>query len=170
MSRTPRIIEPIDATFSEALAAIADEQKPATQSIGAKPFLKWVGGKRSILDELQKRLPANYQTYHEPFIGGGALFFAMQPSKAALSDINVHLMLAYKAVQNDVDGLIAALKIHASRHSAEYFANARVRLSSEQDATRIASLMIYLNKTCFNGLYRVNKAGGFNVPFGGFTE
>lgn len=170
MSRPPKIIEPIDATFSEALAAIADEQKPTTQSIGAKPFLKWVGGKRSILDELQKRLPANFQTYHEPFIGGGALFFAVQPSKAALSDINVHLMLAYKAVRDDVDGLIAALKIHASRHSAEYFSNARLRLSSEQDATRIASLMIYLNKTCFNGLYRVNKAGGFNVPFGKYKD
>jgi DNA adenine methylase len=129
-----------------------------------------VGGKRSILDELQKRLPTHYQTYHEPFIGGGALFFAVQPEKAALSDINFNLMLAYKAVRDDVDGLIAALKIHASRHSAEYFANARLRLSSEQDATKIASLMIYLNKTCYNGLYRVNKAGGFNVPFGNYKN
>jgi DNA adenine methylase len=169
MSRPPRIIEPIQATFAEALAAIADEQKPTTQSIGTRPFLKWVGGKRSILDELQKRLPANYNTYHESFIGGGALFFSVQPQKASLRDINFHLMLTYIAVRDDVDGLIAALKIHASRHDKGYFMRARERLSKEQDTTKIASLLIYLNKTCFNGLYRVNKAGEFNVPMGSYA-
>jgi DNA adenine methylase len=170
MSRPPKIIPPIQATFGEVLTAIADEQKPETQSIGARPFLKWVGGKRSILDELQKRLPARYNIYHEPFIGGGALFFAVQPQKASLSDINFHLMLTYIAVRDDVNGLIAALKVHQSRHDKEYFARARERLSKEQDTTRVASLLIYLNKTCFNGLYRVNKAGEFNVPMGSYED
>jgi DNA adenine methylase len=169
MSRPPRIIDPIQATFAEALAAIADEQKPEQESTSTRPFLKWVGGKRSILDELQRRMPARYQTYREPFIGGGALFFRVQPAKAALSDINFHLMLTYKAVRDDVDGLIAALKIHASRHDKGYFMRARKRLSVEKDTTKTASLLIYLNKTCFNGLYRVNQAGEFNVPMGSYA-
>ena len=132
--------------------------------------MKWVGGKRSILDELQKRLPPQYNFYREPFIGGGALFFAVQPTKAALSDINFHLMLTYKAVQGDVENLIAALKVHQSRHDAEYFARARKRLSKEHDTTAVAALLIYLNKTCFNGLYRVNRAGEFNVPMGSYKD
>lgn len=170
MTRPSKIIEPIQGSFSEVLAAIADEQKPEAQSVATRPFLKWVGGKRSILDELQARLPKNYNSYHEAFIGGGALFFAEQPEKASLSDINFHLMLTYRAVRDDVENLIAALKIHQSRHDKDYFMRARERLSKEQDTTKVASLLIYLNKTCFNGLYRVNKAGEFNVPMGSYTD
>jgi site-specific DNA-adenine methylase len=99
MSRPPRIIEPIQASFGEALAAIADEQKPEVESTSTKPFLKWVGGKRSILNELTARMPAHYNTYREPFIGGGALFFRVQPARAALSDINFHLMLIWPYVR-----------------------------------------------------------------------
>jgi DNA adenine methylase len=170
MSRPPRIIDPIDATFGEALAAIADEKKPEAVSTTTKPFLKWVGGKRSILDDLVMRMPAHYNTYREPFIGGGALFFRVQPKRAALSDINFHLMLTYLAVRDDLDGLIAALKIHQSRHDKGYFMRARKRLSTEKGTTKTASLLIYLNKTCFNGLYRVNKEGGFNVPMGSYDD
>lgn len=170
MSRQPKIIEPIQGNFAQVLAGIADEQKPDMQSVATRPFLKWVGGKRSILAELQARLPARYQTYREPFIGGGALFFAVQPAKAALSDINFPLILTYKAVRDDVENLIAALKIHQSRHDKDYFLRARKRLSKEQDTTKIAALLIYLNKTCFNGLYRVNKAGEFNVPIGDYKD
>ena len=170
MTRASKIIEPIQGSFSEVLAAIADEQKPEVQSVATRPFLKWVGGKRSILDELQARLPKSFNSYHEAFIGGGALFFAEQPEKASLSDINFHLMLTYRAVRDDVENLIAALKIHQSRHDKDYFMRARERLSKEQDTTKVASLLIYLNKTCFNGLYRVNKAGEFNVPMGSYTD
>ena len=169
--RAPKMIEPMtDRSFHQILTDIADEQKPETQSISTRPFLKWVGGKRSILDELQKRLPSKYETYNEPFIGGGALFFAVQPTKAALSDINFHLILTYKAVRDDVENLIAALKIHQSRHGKDYFTQARLRLSREKDPTKIAALLIYLNKTCFNGLYRVNRAGAFNVPMGSYKD
>jgi DNA adenine methylase len=170
MTRKARIIDPIPFTFSQALEAIADEQKPTIRGINTKPFLKWVGGKRSILDELQNRLPPQYQTYREPFIGGGALFFSVQPTKASLSDINFHLILTYKAVRDDVDNLIAELKIHQDRHNKEYFMKARTKIAREKNTTKIAALFIYLNKTCFNGLYRVNRSGEFNVPMGDYKD
>ena len=85
---TPNIIQPIPATFDEVLGAIANEQKPTAIAVPAKPFLKWVGGKRSVLPELLERMPSEYSEYVEPFIGGGALFFAVQPHTAYLSDIN----------------------------------------------------------------------------------
>ena len=144
--------------------------KPEAQSIGTRPFLKWVGGKRSILAELIERMPEKYETYREPFVGGGALFFAVQPTKAYLSDINFNLMLTYQAVRDDVDRLISILKFYEKNHSKEFFQRARERLCSENDTTKIATLIIYLNKTCFNGLYRVNKDGKFNVPIGSYTD
>lgn len=170
MGRKPQIIEPIQASFNEVLAAIADEQKPPEDtSSPARPFLKWVGGKRSILPLLLERMPKQYGTYREPFIGGGALFFAVQPQRAYISDINFHLILAYQAVRDDLAGLTELLKLHSKNHNKKNFYEARELLSSESDKTKIAALMIYLNKTCFNGLYRVNKSGGFNVPMGSYT-
>lgn len=170
MSRPPKIHAPIQASFADVLGAIADEQKPEVQTLGSRPFLKWVGGKRSILPQLIERMPEQYGTYREAFVGGGALFFALQPAKAHLADINFHLVLTYRAVRDDVDRLITNLKLHAKNHSLAYFQAARDRLCSEKDTTKIAALLIYLNKTCFNGLYRVNKAGKFNVPMGSYKD
>lgn len=173
MTRPQKIHPPLEAGFDTVLKAIADENRPEIQEeqgIGARPFLKWVGGKRSILSELTKRMPESYLTYREPFVGGGALFFSIQPQKAYLSDINFHLILTYCAVRDDVENLILALKAHAKNHGKEYYQKMRERLGSEQDTTQIAALIIYLNKTCFNGLYRVNKAGRFNVPIGSYKD
>jgi DNA adenine methylase len=170
MSRPPRIHDPVQGSLNEPLAAIADEQKPETQTIAARPFVKWVGGKRSILPELVRRMPRQYGAYREAFVGGGALFFAVQPSRAYLSDINFHLILTYRAVRDDVQKLIALLKTHEKNHSLDYFKKARKRVCAEQDATAVAALLIYLNKTCFNGLYRVNKQGEFNVPMGSYKD
>lgn len=170
MTRPSKIHAPLGATFDSALKAIADGNKPEEQTVGARPFLKWVGGKRSVLPQLLERMPESYLTYREPFVGGGALFFSVQPSKAYLSDINFHLMLSYRAVRDDVDRLILNLKIHDKGHSKEYYQRARERLGHEQDTTKIAALVIYLNKTCFNGLYRVNKEGRFNVPIGSYED
>lgn len=169
MGRQPKYHEPLDASFGSVLQAIADENKPE-QTLAVKPFVKWVGGKRSILPELIRRIPEHYEVYHEPFIGGGALYFALQPKEAYLSDINFHLVITYNAVKNDVDGLISNLKVHVKNHSKEYYLKARKRLFTEKDPTKLASLFIYLNKTCYNGLYRVNKSGGFNVPMGNYND
>ncbi len=169
MGRQPKQHEPIEETFDDVLHAIADENMPE-KSITARPFVKWVGGKRSILNELLSRIPQEYTSYHEPFLGGGALFFALNPEKAYLSDINFYLVQTYRAVKGDVDRLITNLKLHKKNHSLEYFQKARIRLSKEQDSTKVAALFIYLNKTCYNGLYRVNKSGMFNVPMGKYAD
>lgn len=171
---TPRpaskIHQPLPHTFDEVLHGIADEQRPDKQTLNAKPFLKWVGGKRSILPLLLERIPEEYTAYYEPFVGGGALFFETQPKIAYLSDINFYLIITYKAVRDNIEDLIRSLKIHEKKHDKEYFLKARKQLSIEKDPTKIASLFIYLNKTCFNGLYRVNKSGGFNVPIGSYKN
>lgn len=157
-------------SFDEAISTLADQNRPTERTFTARPFLKWVGGKRSILDELLKRMPDEYETYNEPFLGGGALYFSVQPKEAYLSDINFHLILTFRAVRDDLDNLIRALKVHASRHSPEYYSRARTRLFKEKDTTKLAALFIYINKTCFNGLYRVNKSGEFNVPIGDYKN
>lgn len=135
-----------------------------------KPFLKWVGGKRSILHVLLDRLPQEYTNYYEPFIGGGSLFFSLQPRNAYLSDINLNLIITYRVVRDHVEELIQLLKEHAKHHNKEYFLKMRRELARETDPIRIASIFIYLNKTCFNGLYRVNKNGEFNVPIGSYKN
>jgi len=130
-----------------------------------KPFVKWVGGKRSILNELTERMPDTFTTYNEMFLGGGALFFSSEVGRAKLSDINPYLINTYIAVRDDLKILIRKLKVHKRFNSKDYFLRARVRLHKEKDPTTNAALFIYLNKTCFNGLFRVNQKGGFNVPF-----
>lgn len=150
--------------------AIADSSKPILESIYAKPFLKWVGGKRSILPALLERMPKTYKIYNEPFVGGGALYFAVNPKMAVLSDVNFHLAITYGAVRDDIENLIAYLTYHSEHHKKEYYYKMRKQLSIETDPTRIASLFIYINKTCYNGLYRVNKQGQFNVPMGDYKN
>lgn len=169
MGRTPQYHEPIEKDFDEVLDAIATEQMP-TKSFSARPFLKWVGGKRSILPQLLERMPKEYASYNEPFLGGGALFFAVQPEKALLSDINFHLIITYRGVRDDVEKVISLLKIHKRNHNLAYYQKARERLGKEQNPVTVAALFIYLNKTCYNGLYRVNKSGFFNVPMGKYDD
>jgi DNA adenine methylase len=136
----------------------------------AKPFLKWVGGKRSILPELRARMPDACPRYYEPFVGGGALFFDVRPSAATLSDANQRLIQTYTAVRDDLTGVLRQLSNHAANHGPDYYKEARVRLSAAADDTEVAALFIYLNKTCFNGLYRVNRANQFNVPMGSYKN
>jgi DNA adenine methylase len=170
MSRAAKLHEPLDFAFDDVLTAIADENKPSVKAIIARPFVKWVGGKRSILPALLARMPAEYDTYVEPFLGGAALFYAVNPPRAYLSDVNFSLILTYQAVRDDVDGVIAALKRLQAAHDKEAYLRARLKIAKEDDPTKIAALFIYLNKTCYNGLYRVNKSGAFNVPMGSYTD
>ena len=130
----------------------------------AKPFLKWAGGKRQLLDELRARVPDHYGTYHEPFIGGGALFFDQLPTSAILSDLNLRLVRTYRAVRDVPEDVIHELS--QCRNEKEFYLSMRERDIDQASDAELAAWMIYLNKTGFNGLYRVNKKGGFNVPFG----
>ncbi len=143
----------------------------------AKPFLKWAGGKTALLPELLKAAPEQIETYYEPFVGGGALFFALQAAgrfkHAVLSDSNQELINAYTQVRDNVDGLIRALQVHqrkyrAAEDRAEYYYTIRgKRLTCDLGG---AANLILLNKTCFNGLYRVNSKGQFNVPHGRYKN
>ena len=137
------------------------------------PVLKWVGGKRQLIPELDKLMPKTYNRYIEPFIGGGALLFHLQPKIAIISDINEELINLYNVIKNTPDELIIDLKKH--ENSKEYFYIIRSldrdkskyeRLTSIEKASRL----IFLNKTCYNGLFRVNNSGEFNSPFGSYLN
>lgn len=130
-----------------------------------RPFLKWVGGKHQLLPELRKHLPAEITgRYLEPFVGGGALFFDRQPARAVLGDRNAELINCYEVIRDQVDALITEL--HTHRYEKDYYYAVRAREPAQLDAVARAGRTVFLNKTGFNGLYRVNKKGGFNVPFG----
>lgn len=129
-----------------------------------KPFLKWAGGKTQLIPELSKYVPASFNKYIEPFIGGGAFFFHLNPSKAIIADLNEELIITYKAVQQHVEEVISTLRTFKNKESFYY----QLRATSVNTLTFVerAARLVYLNKTCFNGLYRVNKKGQFNVPYG----
>lgn len=137
----------------------------------ATPFVKWVGGKRNIVAELVSILPSEFKDYYEPFAGGAALYFAIQDriKKAFLSDSNFELTITFTVVKKAPDALIAKLEAHAQKDSDEYYYKIRAQ-HDLQDPIDIAARLIYLNKTCYNGLYRVNKKGEFNVPRGSYVK
>jgi DNA adenine methylase len=142
-----------------------------------KPYLKWAGGKRQLLAEIKKHLPKdlNNYTYYEPFIGAGAVFFALQPQKAVINDFNEQLILTYTVIKENVEDLIVLLEKHQKKNNKEYFYEIRnmdrdpVKFNTLTDIEKAARL-IFLNKTCFNGLYRVNSQGLFNVPYGRYKK
>ncbi len=129
-----------------------------------KPFLKWAGGKSQLIPELEKYIPQSFNQYIEPFLGGGAFYFYLNPSSPIISDLNEELIITYEAVKQNVDELIDYLQTF--RNEENYYYN--IRSLNPENLTNIerAARVIFLNKTCFNGLYRVNKKGDFNVPFG----
>lgn len=135
------------------------------------PILKWAGGKRQLLPEIIPLIPNSYETYYEPFVGAGAVLFELQPLKAVINDMNAELMNVYQVIKESPEQLINRLQEYSDKHCKELFYATRAldhdiekfkRMSSVDKAART----IYLNRTCFNGLYRVNKAGYFNTPIG----
>lgn len=156
-------------------ADVVDGEDEALTDTPCKPFLRWIGSKQQLLPVLREWLPKRVTHYAEPFIGGGALFFATQPRHAVLSDMNLRLVRTYRAIQGDVDGVIAVLRTYAGAFeqcaavgTAEglYY---HLRDTIDPDAmsdTELAAWFITINKTNFNGLYRVNKTGKMNVPYG----
>ncbi len=137
---------------------------------GAVPFLKWAGGKRRLLKQYAPYFPARptINRYYEPFIGSAAVFFHLQPLRACLADVNRNLVEIYRVVQQDVQGLIRALKAH--RNERDYYYQVRALEPAQLSAAERAARLIFLNRTCYNGLYRENKRGQFNVPFGRYDN
>ncbi|MFA4982611.1 MAG: DNA adenine methylase [Candidatus Micrarchaeia archaeon] len=137
----------------------------------AKPFVKWAGGKRQLLDELTQGLPY-FENYHEPFLGGGAMFFRLEAmnkvKQAYLSDSNAELINAYSVIKNEIFELMSELAspLYVNEEAVYY----KIRASKPKTNVERAARFIYMNKTAFNGLYRVNSSGGFNVPFGRYDN
>ena len=138
-----------------------------------KPFVKWAGGKRQVIDELKKYVPDEFDTYYEPFIGGGALLFELSPKRAVINDSNKELMNVYEVLCDDkkFSKMCRVLNSYEANHSEEFFYEIRNKDREKQKFSRLsdytrAARTIYLNKACFNGLYRVNSKNEFNVPFG----
>jgi DNA adenine methylase len=138
----------------------------------AQPVLKWAGGKRQLLPEIRKLIPKGIRTYYEPFLGGGAVLFNIQPRHAIVNDNNPELINMYTVIRDNVEELITDLQKH--RNESEYFYEIReLDRKPEYDVltpVQRASRLIYLNKTCYNGLFRVNKNGEFNAPFGRYKN
>jgi DNA adenine methylase len=139
----------------------------------ATPIVKWVGGKSKLLPELLARLPARHGRYFEPFAGGAALFFRLAPAAAVLADRNPDLIAVYRAVAGDVDAVIRRLELHRRLHDEKHYYGVRERWNDRGvswSPVDRAAAFIYLNKTCYNGLWRVNRAGEFNVPVGRYVD
>lgn len=136
--------------------------------VKASPFVKWAGGKGQLLPHLRPLFPPQFPRYFEPFLGGGAVYFFLQPPHAVLGDSNRDLVETYQAVRDGVEALIADLDRHA--WSRDYYYDLRAADMSTLSAVERASRFIYLNKTGYNGLYRVNRQGQFNVPFGRYKQ
>lgn len=137
------------------------------------PFVKWVGGKRQLMKEIEKYIPSHFSRYYEPFVGGGAVLFHLQPKNAVINDRNAELINLYRVIKSHPDELIEDLKGH--KNDEEYFYDTRLldrekNTYSELTDIQRASRIIYLNKTCYNGLFRVNNAGEFNAPFGRYKN
>jgi DNA adenine methylase len=147
-------------------------RKTVGKQLIPRPFLKWAGGKTQLISELEKRTPSHFHGYHEPFVGGGALFFKLyrenKIKKACLSDLNAELIDAYTVVRDQVEVVIQILAGYP--HHASFYYDLRAQDPWAMDQCHRAARMIYLNKTGYNGLYRVSKQGQFNVPFGRYKN
>lgn len=141
---------------------------PIEPEEGGRPFLKWAGGKRQLLPELLRHVPARFGRYVEPFVGGGALFFALRPRRATLADVNERLIRAYRGVAGGVDDVMRMLRGYP--YEPEFFYRMRARDIDAGTDAEVAAWFIYLNRTGYNGLYRVNRKNRFNVPFGRYAN
>lgn len=139
------------------------------------PALKWVGGKRQLLKDIKPLIPEDIKKYYEPFFGGGAVLFETQPKSAVINDANEELMNVYRTIRDDCEHLIELLKEHNEKNTAEYYYEVRgfdrdQKLYESMPLTERAARIVYLNKTCYNGLFRVNQSGQFNAPYGKYKN
>lgn len=146
---------------------------PSAEPGSAAPIVKWVGGKTRLLRELLARMPAQFGRYYEPFAGGAALFFRVAPARAVLGDDNADLVNLYRTVGSKVDDVVRRLVVHRRLHNEGHYYEMRARWNDANVSwTHVdrAAAFVYLNKTCFNGLWRVNRSGHFNVPMGRYED
>lgn len=148
----------MSSVITSSAATIAD----------SRPLLKWAGGKTQLLGEILSRIPSRYGRFIEPFFGGGAVFFALRPEHGIIADINPELINLYRSIATEVDRVIALLQLY--KNTEEIFYDVRALDWTKLSSAEAAARTIFLNKTCFNGLYRVNKSGQFNVPFGRYKN
>ena len=185
MTKTQAILEiektfNINAIYAHRVFTLADknnllEDSSRIISEKPKPFVKWVGGKRQLLKQFRlmnlyppEKFDIRHGRYFEPFVGGGAVFFDLLPETAFLSDLNNELVTTYNVIKSEVENLIKSLKRH--KLDKEYFLKVRAQDPITLTPLNVASRFIFLNRTCFNGMYRVNSKGGFNVPYGKYTN
>lgn len=140
-----------------------------------QPVLKWAGGKRQLVEVIKKYMPAHFSRYYEPFVGAGAVLLDIQPKDAVINDYNKELINVYEVVRDEPEQLIKLLKIHERKHSKEYYYIIRGKDRNQNDfdrqsAVEMAARTVYLNKTCYNGLFRLNANGFFNTPIGRYTR
>jgi len=141
---------------------------PNLANPSARPFLKWAGGKQQLLSKLIQKCPPSFNAYYEPFLGSGALFFALAPTRAVLSDANEELVVTFQAVRDQVHDVIRHLSQHGN--DKDHYLAVRRQNPSTMSAPGRAARLVFLNRTCYNGLYRVNQSGQFNTPFGRYKR
>jgi DNA adenine methylase len=148
------------------------KKAPGKRNDLVQPFLKWAGGKRQLVSKIREFVPRKYGFYFEPFLGAAAVLFDLQPPKALINDANQELINCYRVIKSDPEGLIAHAQEHSNTKSYYYELRLRDREPgfAELPPLERASRIIFLNKTCYNGLFRVNSQGQFNVPFGNYTN
>lgn len=163
---------PLKELFDFDVEMIFPKYETVKKGYKTKPFVKWAGGKTQLLDKIKEFMPDEYNLFYEPFAGGGALFLNLEPSKARVNDFNKELVITYKCFKNKTayNKLVEKIKLHEESHSEEYYYQVR-NMDRQQNFFKlknyeIGARFIYLNKACFNGLYRVNGKGYFNVPSG----
>ena len=168
----PRLLarpsDAVDPSVLDANLGRVAKTAPDLTPSAAKPFVKWAGGKRQLLGDIVARVPKLTGRYFEPFVGGGAVFFHLRPPRAVLSDGNAELIDCFRAVREEVRAVVAALRLH--RYERDHFYAVRALEPETLTLAERAARTIFLNRTCFNGLYRVNSKGRFNVPFGRYTN
>jgi DNA adenine methylase len=162
----------MNATATRAATKTTSRRQALKRNELLQPFLKWAGGKRQLVPVIRQYIPHKFNLYFEPFVGAGAVLFDLQPRTSLINDANAELINCYRVIKGDPEGLIAHARQH--RNTKEYFY--RLRRIDREDAFKSlsplerASRIIFLNKTCYNGLFRVNSQGQFNVPFGNYTN
>ena len=163
-----------DNTAAKLSPAQTHKPRAYKHNVLTQPFLKWAGGKRQLLPAIKEYVPQKFSQYYEPFVGAGAVLFSLQPKKSVINDTNRELIDCYRVIKDNPEELLELCQQHRQKNSQEYYywlrGQDRQDDFKDRSPTERAARIIYLNKTCFNGLFRVNSSGQFNVPYGNYSN